>query len=47
MKARSDPCKGRALFGRQLDISTKIGVLGGSPRVLYFTHDTGRYPRRV
>ena len=46
MKARSDPYKGRALFGRQLDISTKNGVLGGSALGMYFGIDAGRYPRR-
>ena len=46
MKARSDPYKGRALFGRQLDISTKNGVLGGSGLGTYCTINADQYPRR-
>ena len=47
MKARSDPYKGRVLFGRQLDISTKKGVLGGSGLATYCTINADQYPRRA
>ena len=43
MKARSDPYKGRALFGRQLDINA---VLGGNQRTAYFTINAANYSRR-
>jgi len=43
MKARSDPYKGRALFGRQLDINA---VLGGNQRATYFKINAANYSRR-
>ena len=46
VEARTAPYKGRALFGRQLDISTKNGVLGGSGLGTYCTINADQYPRR-
>ena len=43
VEARTAPYKGRALFGRQLDINA---VLGGNQRTAYFTINAANYSRR-
>ena len=43
VEARTAPYKGRALFGRQLDINA---VLGGNQRATYFTINAASYSRR-